>query len=175
VLSRLRPKLLRPDLRLRSVADIDIAALRRRGVLAVMFDVDNTLCRHGALSPDCAVERRLQELVSQLKAGIITNSDEGRRHKLASRFPGMAVIHSPIKKPYSEPFRLALEHMQMAPQQLAMVGDRLLTDIAGAKKMSIFAIKVEPLDCRSEPLGIRLSRKMEGALLTLYENRRWGT
>ena len=39
-----RPSLLLPTLSCSSVSDIDFAALRSRGIRAVVFDKDNTLC-----------------------------------------------------------------------------------------------------------------------------------
>ena len=48
----------------------------------------------------------------------------------------------------------------MNPEQVAVVGDQIFTDILGAKRLGLFAILVEPLN-ENEFFGTKLIRIIE--------------
>ena len=48
-------------------------------------------------------------------------------------------------KPSRKGFRQAMERIGVSPEQTAMLGDKLLTDVLGAKRSGISALMVEPL------------------------------
>ena len=51
-----------------------------------------------------------------------------------------------------------------------MIGDRLLTDIAGANIAGMKTLKVEPLNRWSEPFAHTLVRGFESLVLGFYES-----
>ena len=53
-------------------------------------------------------------------------------------------------KPSAEFFRLALEDMDASPQETAMIGDDILTDVGGAQKMGMSGILVKTGKYREE-------------------------
>ena len=48
-------------------------------------------------------------------------------------------------KPSSKGFRAAMEKAGVTPQQTAMLGDKLLTDVLGANRSGVLAVMVEPM------------------------------
>ena len=59
---------------------------------------------------------------------------------------------SVVGKPSLEFFRLALSYLQVAPHEIAMVGDDVEVDIAGAKKAGVRTILVQTGKYRSGDL-----------------------
>jgi len=160
--SNLRPRFLLPKARYASVADIDTDTLVGSGIHAVIFDVDNTLCRYHGTTVDDAVLGNFERMRARFNTCIISNTDGSRRAELEQHF-GMHVVQSRIRKPRPEPFLEALSYLGTAPGETAMIGDRLLTDIVGANRLGIYSIHVRPRHLLSEPLLVMLARGFEMA------------
>jgi len=62
-------------------------------------------------------------------------------------------------KPQATPFRLALERLQVPARQTVMVGDRLDTDIAGARRLRLRSILMLTGITREEDL-VNLPRRL---------------
>jgi len=155
--------LLRPDLYLPSVYDLDLRALKARGIVALLFDIDNTLVewRHGRTNP------RLEAFFSQvaaagLRAGIVSNG-ESWRVKLFADALGVPAIGN-AGKPRARSYLRMLEVLGVSRDQVAVVGDQIFTDIFGGKRLGLMAILVVPVS-RREFVGTRLVRLAERAVL----------
>ncbi len=83
-----------------------------------------------------------------LKLGIVSNAGDNKDvFQLVDKF-GIALYFDFIltsascgrRKPHPRIFEIALTHWNYPPNQVAMVGDRLDTDIAGANQIGIFSI-----------------------------------
>ncbi len=160
---------MRPDQQVESIAEIDAPALYDRGIRAIAFDADQTLCRfHGI-----GINERLLgniEVMRGLFADrlcIISNCSESRRDELMEQFP-LHVVASRKKKPAAEPYRAAEEYFGVPPEQCAFVGDRILTDIVGANRAGWRSILVSPLIPESDPWFIALIRRYERLLWWAY-------
>ncbi len=158
-----------PDRRIASLLELDASELKKRGIKCLLFDADNTLFPHHASSADAAVVAKLRSLSKLFRFAIVSNKPGKERvAALGSYFNkklklGIYISKSKARKPCAEPFLEALEHLGAKPREAAMVGDKLFTDIAGAKMLGIYAIKVRPVDAASEPacfLPIRLLERL---------------
>ncbi len=83
-----------------------------------------------------------------LKPGLLSNAtDDGLIQRLVNR-TGLRPYLSPVfssaglgrQKPHPAPFRLIAERWQLPPEQIAVVGDTLKTDILGAQKAGMRGI-----------------------------------
>ena len=160
---------IRPDQQVDSIADIDARALYDRGIRAIAFDADQTLCRfHGM-----GIHERLLmniEVMRGLFADrlcIISNCTDTRRRELIEHFP-LYVVPVKKRKPSAEPYREAERHFDVPPEQWAFVGDRILTDIVGANRAGWHSILVSPLAPETDPWFIALMRSYERLLRRAY-------
>jgi len=82
--------------------------------------------------------------------GVVTNRDHGGRpfHEDLQHMAISADLG--IRKPNPDIFKHALERLNVAPEETAMVGDNLKADIAGAKKLNILGIWKPKLEARKE-------------------------
>lgn len=168
-LEHFSPRLLIPDLEVRDLSEINVSDLREKGIRGFVFDVDGTLGRYHCKRVHPNFRKAFHEMTLDGMACIISNtySDE-RKAKLGSYF-GLHVVKSKLKKPAQEPFLEAAEYLQLMPSQIAMVGDRLLTDIAGAKSVGMYAIKVQAHGLLIEPLAMSIPRAIEQFVLACYK------
>ena len=160
---------LRPDQQVDSVAEIDARALYDRGVRAIAFDADQTLCRfhgmgiHDRLLANIKVMRGL--FADRLC--IISNCTDRRREELIEHFP-LHVVPASKRKPSPEPYREAERHFDVPPEEWAFVGDRVLTDIVGANRAGWHSILVSPLAPETDPWFIAMARAYERLLWRAY-------
>lgn len=156
---------IRPDLVAPSVHEVDYEALRSRGIQAVVFDLENTLCpwRAGELDPPTwALLEGLQG--RGLRLAVLTNAALSPDHPLlrALRGRGIAVV-AKARKPLTGGFRRALGELGVPPGQAALVGDQLLTDVLGGRRAGLLTVLVDPLTPR-ESLPTRFNRRVERLL-----------
>jgi HAD superfamily phosphatase (TIGR01668 family) len=163
----LSPHILLPDLEADSLNEINIKLLKDYGIEALLFDVDGSITSFHANKVNERVRKAYDTLKTNFQCYIISNSSDERRKKLEGYF-GAPAVQTRIKKPNEAPYLEALLALGISPSKAAMIGDRYLTDIAGANNVGIYSIKVRCLDLMSEPLSISLVRGLENALVGSY-------
>lgn len=138
---------LRPDFIVRTVFDINIDALRERGIHVIAFDIENTLGLIGCDTLDDETEGFLIGLhQSGLRICFATNS--GRDFSsMIKPFHGKVVQpkNGLRKKPHPDFFRRILEVMDSKPEETAMVGDKLEYDTSPANSLGMTTVLVTPL------------------------------
>jgi len=136
-------RLLRPAETVSSILEIDYAGLWEAGKRVLIFDLDKTLGPRRAprLSPQ--VTALLGDLSARgFRIAVLTNR---RRVKgdpviagLSRRYP---VIHR-ARKPSKRGFQALLDRLDARVEEAVVIGDRLLTDVLGANRIGILAIRV---------------------------------
>jgi len=157
------PKLLRPDQTVGSIYEIDLRALRERGIRGVIADLDNTLVPWNGT----VVDERLQEWLSALREqglelAIVSNNFHTRVEQVSSRLGVIAVARA--VKPRRRAFLSLAIRLGLSPGQVCVIGDQLFTDIMGGKRSGMHTILVTPLDSR-EFIGTKVMRLLERLLL----------
>lgn len=149
-----------PEQVVRSVFDIDLEALRARGVRGIITDLDNTLA--GARTPAASPE--VAEWLDRVRRGgfrivIVSNNRRARVSSFAEPL-GIPFISS-ARKPLSRSFRQALGLMELSAKEAAVVGDQLLTDVLGGRRLGLHTILVSPIAPREEGLATKINRRFE--------------
>lgn len=160
------PHLLTPDYIVRHVSDITPALLRERGVQAVVSDLDNTLVHW---HDEVIADEVTAWLVGIQAAGlhVCLASNTRRLARLARLATVMGAVHVPRSagKPFTKGLRHALELLGTTPEQTAMVGDQLFTDVLAGNRLGLTTFLVNPLSTH-EFIGTRLiSRPLERLVL----------
>ena len=161
-------KNLLPGERADSAYTLPYEELREQGVKGVIFDIDNTLVRHG--EPACfrtvGLFAHLREL--GLTPFILSNNGIDRVRSFAEAV-GAPYLHK-AGKPGPAGYRRACEVMGIRPEEAIAVGDQIYTDIWGAGRCGIRSILVAPIDPREE-IQIKFKRILEKPVLRAYERR----
>jgi len=160
-----------PDFRAASVLEISPSFLREQQIRALLLDVDNTLVPwHGEIATP-----EVHEWVAGLSAEgvgmcLLSNTHRKRRLQMLGEALG---IHYVLGggKPLRRGFLHALERLQARPEETAMVGDQLLTDILGGKRCALRTILVDPISSH-EFWGTRVvHRSVERILFRTLDRR----
>lgn len=167
LLSNLNPKHFFPDLQVDSLAELNLQELRIRGIKGIILDVDNTLCEYHGTSIDEKLKPPVELIRRNFKTCVISNTTEQRRKQLEDYF-GLHVVQCSVKKPKPGSYLAAMDYLGTTYLETAMIGDRIMTDITGAKKLGIYTIKVNPVNPKSEPLPVKLARGFENCVFHFY-------
>lgn len=157
-------RLLNPDQVVSSLFDIDLDALARRGIRGLIFDLDNTIIERGAPAFAPEVLDWLENVRRRgFKIAIVSNNRTRRAVAMAREHGIPAVFRA--AKPRRRPFRKALRFLGLAPNETAVVGDQLFTDVFGGNRLGMYTILTRPLP-GPEFIGTRLiTRKLEKLFL----------
>ena len=134
-----------PDLVLERYTDVTAPLLERLGVRLLLCDLDYTLAPRSVAEPDGALRAWLTSLAGAgIEVMILSNNRSSRRvesfcSRLGIRYVGHA--GEPALRGYREAMALA----GAGPEETAMLGDKLLTDVLGARRSGVKALMVEPL------------------------------
>ncbi|OKH12527.1 YqeG family HAD IIIA-type phosphatase [[Limnothrix rosea] IAM M-220] len=139
------PSLLEPDLILgQTILHLTPEILRRNNIKGLILDVDETLVpmRQPHASDD------LLQWTTEMKRTadiwlVSNNLSQKRIGRIAEMLDAPYLLGA--KKPSRTKLRKAMDAMDLRPQQVAMVGDRLFTDVLAGNRLGLFTILVEPM------------------------------
>lgn len=155
-----------PDLYLNSVIDINPTLLKKNKLEALILDVDNTLIDYYKNLIDGA-EDWCENLKSEgIKCIILSNSNKKEKVETVAKKLGIKYVMF-AKKPLKSGFKKALEKLEMKPEQVAVVGDQIFTDVVGAKRMKMFSILVKQVG-EKDIFITKVKRPIENAIIKKY-------
>jgi HAD superfamily phosphatase (TIGR01668 family) len=142
-----------------TIYSVSPAQLKEQGVRAVFSDLDNTLIAWN--NPDGTPE--LKEWMDALQEAhipliVISNNSKERVGKAVNSLDLPFVSRS--LKPLSFGIDRARKKLNLAKDEVVMVGDQLLTDVAAANQAGIRSILVRPL-LNTDKWDTRINRFFE--------------
>lgn len=158
-----------PDVYLDSTYEIDFETLYRKGYRGVIFDIDNTLVRHGEPADErsIALFERLRSI--GYDSMLLSNNKEPRVKMFSDAVQSRYIYKA--GKPSPKNYRKAMEMMGTDADTTLFVGDQLFTDVWGAKRAGILSILVKPIHPKEE-IQIVLKRRLEWIVLFFYRRDR---
>lgn len=156
-------KLLYPKIYVNSILDIPVNKLKKINIRAFILDLDNTVTEWNS---DHVREEIIEWLTMVKNEGfklcILSNNNEKRVQAIAESL-GIPFIHR-AQKPRRKSFYRAVSLLGVVPQETAVIGDQVFTDVLGGNRAGLFTILVAPMN-RKEFLGTKISRSLESFLL----------
>lgn len=155
-----------PSLYLDSVKNINPTLLKKNNIKGLILDVDNTLIDYYRNLVDGA-EKWCEELKNEgIKCIILSNSNKRSKvEEVAEKLNIDYIMFA--KKPLKSGFKRALSKLELKPEEVAVVGDQLFTDVIGAKRMNMFSILVKQVD-EKDIFITKLKRPIENAIIKKY-------
>ncbi len=138
-------RILQPDLVLAgTIINITPEILAHYDLQGLVLDVDDTLVPWR----EKEVSEELLTWIEQIKQKAIiwlasNNINHNRISRIANRLQVPYI--SGAGKPSRRKLKKALEQINLPPEQVAMVGDRLFTDVVAGNRLGMFTILVEPM------------------------------
>lgn len=119
--------------------------LKELGVRLLLSDLDFTLAPKSVTRPDETLRTWIGELqAAGITVMIVSNNRSGHR---VTEFCGDLGIdfQGHAGKPSPRGLLAAMERAGAAPEETAMLGDKLLTDVLAARRAGVLSLMVEPL------------------------------
>lgn len=134
-----------PDRLYRAYTDITPAMLQSWGIRLLLCDLDYTLAPRSVLQPDAQVLSWVQAMKEAgIEVMILSNNRSPERVELFCKDMGITYVGH-AGKPAKRGYREAMAKAGVTEKETAMLGDKLLTDVLGAKRSRVLALMVEPL------------------------------
>ena len=119
--------------------------LQAKGIRLLLSDLDFTLAPKSVRDPD---EQIFAWIKSMKEAGIqvmiLSNNRSPVRVERFCKDLGITYVGH-AGKPSTRGFREAMDKVGVTEKETAMLGDKLLTDVLGARRAGVWALMVEPL------------------------------
>ena len=151
---------LSPDYNLPSIYDIDLEALKNKGINALLFNLDSTLMGSKTGFYTQKTLDWLEKVKQDFFVGVVSNNNNPvyiEKVTACSDFPVVFEAHKPdikVTKDFIEKHNISVECT-------AFVGDRPLTDILCGKKLGCKTILVDSITADIEKPIVRFARKLE--------------
>ncbi|MGE4483513.1 MAG: YqeG family HAD IIIA-type phosphatase [Oscillospiraceae bacterium] len=137
------------------LTDITPAFLISRGVTLLMADLDNTISPYGK------ADRPTDEMLTwvhmmkqaRIELFIVSNNKSDRPKVFADALDIPYVKRA--RKPFSIGVKKALQIAGKKPQDAALAGDQIYTDVMAANGCGVLSILIEPLCLRNPILAVR--------------------
>jgi HAD superfamily phosphatase (TIGR01668 family) len=154
--------LLRPNWLLdRTLAELPLQDLLDQGIRALVLDVDRTLLPRGGGStlPQSAL-RWLQAARQQLPIHLLSNNPSRQRIGAVAQALDLPFTTS-AGKPRRSALRRVLNQFNLPHHQVALIGDRVFTDVIAGNRLGLFTVLVKPIDPEGRPCQRDRLQKLE--------------
>jgi hypothetical protein len=114
------------------------------------------------LTAEC--EKWLDAARVRFKVAVVSNNKNDPYIEQVRQHLNMPVLHR-ARKPSTKLFLQVLETWGLAASQVAVVGDRPLTDVWGGQRAGMKTVLVWPLKTQHEPGWVKLARRLERVVI----------
>ena len=158
-----------PRYLVRSITDLTPELLSGKGIKLLMLDFDNTIVPY---TTDVPTEETVACLRALTAAGItlcVVSNSKRQRVQIFCRQYGLPCINH-ARKPFSKGIRACLAQFQRRPEECALAGDQIFTDVLGANCTGIRSILVKPI--HNHNFWLKARHVLEQPFIFLARGRR---
>ncbi len=148
--------------------------LELAGYTNLLVDVDNTIARRDS---DEVEEKALRKILNLLdcnrgwKICLVSNIIFGKEREMRVRkiadSMGLPAITAKFfnRKPYPDPFLKGMKILESQPENTAIIGDQVFTDIIGGNRLGLLTVLIKPLGPDHWTTTLMGRRRKEGMIL----------
>lgn len=161
--------ILYPKAYFNKVEEITIEFLNKNKIKALILDVDNTLIDYNKnLSKD--VQNWAKQLKGQgIKLYILSNTNQKEKVETVANKIQIPYEYF-AKKPLKIGFLKVQRQLKENPENIAVVGDQIFTDIIGGNRCKMFSILVDPIN-EKDFWYTAWKRPIENKIKNNYKNK----
>ncbi len=154
-------QLLRPNwLRECTLAELPLQELLDQPIRALVLDVDRTLLPRRQAELPASALRWLQQAQQQVPIHLFSNNPSRQRIGAVAAQLDLPYTIS-AGKPRRSALRRVLAELNLPHQEVALIGDRLFTDVIAGNRLGLFTVLVKPIDPQGQPCKRDRLQKLE--------------
>lgn len=158
-----------PDLYIKSVYELPLEVLQQKGIKGLVFDIDNTIAPFDVAEPDEALIDFFAKLRKMgFRICILSNNNKARVQLFNRNLKTLAVHKA--GKPGTKKVKRALEKLYISPQNAAIVGDQVFTDMWCGHQAGMYCIMTAPI-CERDQFVTKIKRGLERCVMRVYFKR----
>ena len=150
-------KKLYPNLYYTKVEEITIETLIKNKIKLLILDVDNTLIDY---------YKNLSE--EGIKLYILSNTNNKEKVEKVAQTLEIPYKHFAMK-PLKRGFKYIQKETKINPENIAVVGDQIFTDVLGGNRSNMFTILVDPIDSQKDYWYTAWKRPIENKIKNNYK------
>lgn len=158
-----------PDIYQKSIFAINYEKLKNNGIKCILFDLDNTIAPINVEHPSKEVKDLIADIeLLGIKVIILSNAKKNRVRPFKEELNVDSSFNS--KKPLKTKYKKIMNIYNFKDNEIACVGDQLITDIFGANRMGFISILVNPIS-DVELFVTKINRFFERRILKIFKNQ----
>lgn len=133
----------KPKMYYKSIFDINYDLLKEKNIKVLIFDLDNTIITVDEELPSDEVVELFKKLNNEFKVFIASNNLKERVRRIGKHM-GVHAFYS-VVKPTKKLRKLLLNKYDVKMEEVAIIGDQVVTDIFMGNRLHMHTILVDPL------------------------------
>lgn len=163
-------KKLYPNLYLKKVEDIKIETLIKNKIKLLILDVDNTLIDYYKKLSENVINWAKEMKGQGIKLYILSNTNNEEKVKTVAKKLEIQYKHFAMK-PLKRGFKYVQKETNIKPENIAVVGDQIFTDILGGNRSKMFTILVDPINDKKDYWYTAWKRPIENKIKNKYKTK----
>lgn len=159
-----------PDMYMKSIYTIDYKSLKKNKIKCLIFDLNNTIAPLTMKKPNKKLIDLFEELKDmKFKIYIVSNSSKKR----VEPFKDILAVDSAYMsfKPSLKKFRKIFDINKFKDNEIAVIGDEILTDIWASNRMNFLSILVNPIGTK-EYVSTKIGRFLESFIINKLTDKK---
>ncbi len=132
------------------ISKLPLEHLRKIGIKALILDVDGTLLPRRDIRLHESVVNWLKEAKHSFFIHLLSNNPSKRRIESIAKQINSSYTYR-AAKPRKSSLEQVMNMFQLEPNEFAIIGDRIFTDILAGNRLGIYTILIRPLDSDGIP------------------------
>lgn len=144
-----------------TIYDIDYDKLIEENRKVIVFDLDNTIMPYHIKKPTEKIREFMQSLKEKGLNPILMSNNHRKRISTIGKFLGIDYIYD-AKKPFKDGYKKVFRKFpDLLCENIICVGDQLITDVLGARRVDLDCILVRPILLSNEHWYTKINRMNE--------------
>lgn len=155
-----------PNYYCNNVREITLEFLAENKIKGIILDVDNTLIDYYKKFEEGTIEWVNNLKDAGIKFCILSNSNKLDKVTYVAKTLDIPFFYF-AKKPFKRGFLKAKEKMNLPVENIAAIGDQIMTDVIGSNRCKMFSILVKPIH-EKDIIITRIKRPIENKIIENY-------
>ena len=155
-----------PDFYFNNVRDVKLELLKENNIKGIILDVDNTLVDYYKKFEEGTIEWVNELKKSGIKFCIVSNSNKKEKVKYVANTLDVPYFYF-AKKPLKSGFNKARKLLNLNSENIAAIGDQIMTDVVGSNRCKMFSILVKPI-MEKDIFITKVKRPLENWIIKSY-------